>query len=213
MTLRVARVAQEQAPCLPSDASCDSDTELVRACLDGDRAAFDRLYRRHAAQVHRRLARMVGGDSELEDLVQQVFLEAFRSLSGFRQEASFSTWLYRVSANVALSALRRRQRRRPVWQPADEFDEVEGCEATPEEKVRERELCRIVLDHLGALKPEQRIAFVLRHVECLELEEISAIVGARTPAVRQRIKVAERKLCDRIARAEMRADRILGGKP
>ncbi len=182
----------------------DSDDDLVRACLAGDRSAFDRLYRRHVGFVHGRLARMIGRDVETEDLVQQVFLEIFRSLPRFRGEAAFSTWVYRVTANVALSALRRRSRRRSVTETDLLPEDVPALDATPEQAARERELCRLVLTLLGELKPEQRIAFVLRHVECMEFEHIGSVVGAEEATVRQRVKAAERKLSERLARSERR---------
>ncbi len=183
------------------------DQELVRQCLAGERSAFDRLYRRHAATVHRRLSRMVGGGAEVEDLLQQAFLETFRALPRFRGDAAFRTWLYRIAVNVALGTLRKQRRRPQISIDPRDLDERIGAGLTPEARARERELYERTLRHLGALKPEHRIAFVLRHVEQLSLEEIGSMVGANPPAVAQRVRKAERELASRMAREERRAER------
>jgi RNA polymerase sigma-70 factor (ECF subfamily) len=81
--------------------AAERDEELIRRALGGDRQAFDDLYRRHVDVVWRRLGRLLGSDSEREDLVQQIFLEVFRGLDRFRGEAAFATFLHRVVLNTA----------------------------------------------------------------------------------------------------------------
>lgn len=181
----------------------ETDADLVRRCLDGERRAFDLLYRRHASATQRRLARLCGAD-EVEDLLQQVFLEAFRSLPRYRGEASFSTWLYRITVNIAMTALRRRSRRGVEASTDAEMSAIAAVDASPEERAGERELCERALAHLAALKPMHQVAFVLRHVEGLSLAEIGAITGANAPAVGQRVKKAERALAGRLERERRR---------
>ena len=185
----------------------DEDRDLVDRCLAGDRRAFDELYRRHASVVHGRLTRLVGNSPEVEDLVQQVFLESFRSLPKFRGDAAFRTWLYRIVVNVAMGALRKQRRHPSVAVAADAIDGLIGTELSPETQARERELYERALQHVATLKPKHKIAFVLRHVEQLSLEEIASIVGANAPAVGQRVRKAERELISRIAIDERRARR------
>ncbi len=176
------------------------DLALVQATLDGDRQAFDSLYQRHARLTHGRLSRLLGRDPEIEDLLQQVFLEAFRSLHRFRQEASFATWLYSITTNVALSRLRTR-RRRPTEALSDEaLAALVDAEASPEDKARTRQLAEHALAHLASLPPKFQVAFVLRHVEGLSLQEIAEIQKSKIPALRQRIRKAERMLADKIER-------------
>ncbi len=185
----------------------DDDRDLVDRCLAGDRRAFDELYRRHASIVHGRLTRLVGNTSEVEDLVQQVFLESFRSLPKFRGDAAFRTWLYRIVVNVAMGALRKQRRHPSVAIAADALDGLISAELTPEAQARERELYERALGHVAKLKPKHKIAFVLRHVEQLSLEEIATMVGAKAPAVGQRVRKAERELINLIAIDERRARR------
>lgn len=185
----------------------DDDSDLVRQCLAGERHAFDELYRRHAATIHRRLTRLVGHTPDVEDLVQQVFLESFRSLPRFRGDAAFTTWLHRIAINVALGALRKQRRHPSVAIDPQDLDAIVSSALTPEARARERELYERTLHHLGTLAPKHKIAFVLRHVEQLSLDEIAVIVGARAPAVAQRVRKAERELARKMALEERRAKR------
>jgi len=90
----------------------DEDTELVELARDGDRAAFEKLYRRHRDRIYGLAWRLSGGDSALaEDLLQEAFVRAWRKLESFRGDSRFGTWLHRLSVNVALSDRRIRMRR------------------------------------------------------------------------------------------------------
>ncbi len=185
----------------------EDDADLVRRATGGDRNAFDELYRRHVDSVYRQLGRLVGPDPEREDLVQIVFLEAFRGLPAFRGEAAFATWLYRIVVHAALEHLRRRGRRaRPI---ACEDLDLPVC-ASPEEDARRREMAVRLLGLLDRIKPKKRIAFVLRVVEGLSCEEIAELVGASAPAVAQRVRHAQRELLALYERDERRRTR--GGR-
>jgi RNA polymerase sigma-70 factor (ECF subfamily) len=180
------------------------DRALVDACRGGDRAAFATLYRRHAPTTYRRLVRLVGGRADAEDLLQQVFLEAFRSLSRFRGDSAFSTWLYRITINVAASFLRRRGRR--AGEEDEALEVVPTLDDSPATLAETRELAERAARQLARLKPKHRVAFVLRHVEGLSIEEIARLVGAKGPAVAQRIRKAERVLADGVARERRREE-------
>jgi RNA polymerase sigma-70 factor (ECF subfamily) len=180
----------------------EDDHALVRAAASGDRRAFDDIYRAHVAGAHRLLTRLVGPIPERDDLIQQVFLEAFRGLASFRGEAAFSTWLHRIVVNVAYRHLRRR--RRGSWEEVP--DEIPCTAASPEQSVRRNEDLARALRFLSALKPDKRIAFVLRMVEGMSLEEIGDLVGANAPAVGQRVKHAQRELAAMVERDRKRTE-------
>jgi RNA polymerase sigma-70 factor (ECF subfamily) len=177
---------------------------FVRRARAGDGDAFEALYHAHVDGVFRLITRLVGPDSEREDLVQQVFLELHRALPGFRGESLFSTWLHRIVVRVAYDHLRRRRRRPVVALKDEDLEALIAPDETPEAAARQRELLRQALGLLDRIKPKKRIAFLLRVVEGLSLEEIGEIVGAKPPAVGQRVKHAERELEGMIARAERR---------
>jgi RNA polymerase sigma-70 factor (ECF subfamily) len=173
----------------PGDAT-DPSTALVARAIDGERRAFDELYRLHVASAYRLLTRLVGSTADRDDLIQLVFLEAFRSLPGFRGDAAFSTWLHRIVVHVAYRHLRREKRARTGEVPV----EPPATAASPEASARRHEELGRALRYLSALKPDKRIAFVLRVVEGMSLDEIGALVGANAPAVGQRVKHAQREL-------------------
>jgi RNA polymerase sigma-70 factor (ECF subfamily) len=184
-------------------ASRDADAPMVERALRGDRRAFDEIYRRHVAMVHRRITRLVGPDPEREDLVQHVFIDAFRGLHKFRGDALFTTWLHRIVVNVAYEHLRRRKRRGRDLGEA-ELERIVADADSPEALARQREELARALGFLERIHPKKRIAFILRTVEGLSLEEIGAIVGANAPAVGQRVKHAQRELFALIERDERR---------
>ncbi len=186
-----------------AESPADIDRRLVAKASSGDRRAFDQLYRRHIDVAFRRMSRLIGPDPEREDLVQQVFIDAFSALSSFRSESSFSTWLYRILVHAAYDHLRRRKRRGlPV--SADELLHVMALDLSPEAAAHQKREVVRVLALLERLKPPKRIAFVLRVVEGLSLDEIGAMVGAEAAAVGMRVRHAQRELTEMIARDERR---------
>jgi RNA polymerase sigma-70 factor (ECF subfamily) len=177
-----------------SAGSQGSDEELVTRAVRGDRQAFDDLYRRHVDLVWGRLGRLIGPDPEREDLVQQIFLEVFRSLPRFRGDASFRTFLYRVMLNLACDHLKRRGKRAHVIQ-IDDLDELVDGTGSPEARAAERQRLARTLKVLDRIKPKKRVAFLLRIVEGLSLEEIGEMVDAKPAAVAQRVRHAHLELC------------------
>jgi RNA polymerase sigma-70 factor (ECF subfamily) len=182
------------------DVPDDPSAELVQRAIAGDRRAFDELYRLHVPNVQRLLARIVGPVPDLDDLMQHAFIDAFRALPRFRGESAFSTWLHRITVHVAYRYLRKHKRAR--WEEVS--DEIPGSATSPEMVAyRQQELGR-ALDYLSALKPKKRIAFVLRVVEGMTLEEIGTLVGANAAAVGQRVKHAQRELAAMVERDRRR---------
>ena len=93
-------------------ANHDEDMSLVKSAREGDRVAFEQLYRRHRDRIYALVWRLCGGDASLaEDLLQEAFIRAWQKLDRFRGDSQFGTWLHRLSANVALSDRRSRMRR------------------------------------------------------------------------------------------------------
>lgn len=175
--------------------------ELVKRAIAGDRRAFDDLYRANIVAAYRLLTRIVGPVAEREDLIQRVFLEAFRALPRFRGDAAFATWLHRIVVNTAYRHLRKQRQVR--WEEMPE--ELPGMDASPEAAARQQQELGRALGYLSALKPKKRIAYVLRVVEGMSLDEIGALVGANAPTVGQRVKYAQRELSAMVERDRRRA--------
>ncbi|CAN5186243.1 hypothetical protein BH11MYX1_BH11MYX1_05410 [soil metagenome] len=183
-------------------AAADPDGEFVRRAVVGNRRAFDELYRAHVGSAYRLLTRLVGPVPERDDLIQQVFLEAFRALPRFRGEAASKTWLHRIVVNHAYRHLRRAKRVRFE----EVSDELPAPDASPELATRRRQELAVAVGYLSALKPKKRIAYVLRVVEGLSLDEIGVLVGANAPAVGQRIKHAQRELAVMVDRDRIHSE-------
>jgi RNA polymerase sigma-70 factor (ECF subfamily) len=171
----------------------DEDALIARAGA-GDRAAFRTIYERHRENVARLVYRMLGPRSDLEDVIQEVFFQVYRSLKDFRGQSKFSTWLHRVTVNVVLMH-RRSARSRPVFAdepPADSL--LHASDLAPDEDAERRERVRAFGRLLDRLADKKRIVFVLHELEGIAPSEIAKIVGAPVLTVRTRLFYARREI-------------------
>jgi RNA polymerase sigma-70 factor (ECF subfamily) len=165
--------------------------ELLAACRRGDPRAFEEVVRRTYRHVYTQALRLVGDRQEAEDVAQEAYLRVFRGLAGFRGEAQFETWLYRIVANAAMTHLRRRRRFGELMTEADE--EPEGLPA--EGRVAERAVDREALElALRSLPPSMRSAVVLKDVYGLSCREIGEQLGVSEGAVKVRLHRARKRL-------------------
>jgi RNA polymerase sigma-70 factor (ECF subfamily) len=178
---------------------------LIDGARRGEPTAFRELFRLHVGRVHRVVYRLVGGIADLDDVVQTVFVEAFRSLPGFRGESLFSTWLARIAVRVTLRAVKR-----PAA-PSVSIDAVAAVlsdGSTPDDVARANEGARHLDSLLAALKPKKRAAFVLHALEGYSIEETAAVVGASVAATKVRIHDARRELERRARKDAWFAERL-----
>jgi RNA polymerase sigma-70 factor (ECF subfamily) len=182
---------------LPAVHVVAASPDLVARCQSGDKDALGEFYRTFRAEVARNLHRMLGpGRGDLEDVLQEVFIEVFRSIPRFRGDAKISTWLYRVCVNVALQRLRKRKRRAEV--PAEVAGESVSDE-TPERGLDNRRRLDAVYRILDELAPKKRVVFILHEIEGREPKEIAGIVGAPVLTVRTRLHYARKEFYARAA--------------
>jgi RNA polymerase sigma-70 factor (ECF subfamily) len=170
------------------------EERLVGRAAAGDTVAFRQLYERHRTDVARLVYRMLGARADLEDVIQEVFVQVYKSLKDFRGQSKFSTWLHRVTVNVVLMH-RRAARSRPVF--ADEppaEPALRSAGITPDEDAERRERVRAFGRLLGRLADKKRIVFVLHELEGIPPTEIAKIVGAPVLTVRTRLFYARREL-------------------
>jgi RNA polymerase sigma-70 factor (ECF subfamily) len=174
------------------------ERELVTRCKAGERAAHDELYHRFRRAVAANLYRVLGDRGELDDLVQEVFVIAFRGLAGFRHEAQLSTWLYRICVNVAFGKMRTRSRRPPPIAVADlelasnDSSAVERPES-PERALQRRQDQARVHAALAQLPPKKRVVLYLHEIEGRDLKEIAYLVDSNPVTVRTRLFYARRE--------------------
>jgi RNA polymerase sigma-70 factor (ECF subfamily) len=175
------------------------DAELLRRAGTGDAAAFRDVFVRHRSDVARLVYRMLNAPADLEDVVQEVFVQVFRSLKDFRGQSKFSTWLHRVTVNVVLMH-RRSAKSRPVLAPEAPQEMVpDERRLRPDEEAEKAERLRAFQRLLGRLAEKKRIVFVLHELEGLSPTEIAEIVGAPVLTVRTRLFYARRELEDMLA--------------
>jgi RNA polymerase sigma-70 factor (ECF subfamily) len=171
--------------------------DLVRRCVDGDRAAQTRLFRDEVRRVHGLLYRVLGPGGPHEDLVQETFLRVFRSLPQFRGEAQLSTWIGGIALNVAFGHLRA------TPPPAVRLELVPDPRAEAPEAdqvVAARQGLRRVYQILDRLEPRLRIAFTLHAIDGRPLREVADLMAASLVATKARVWRARRELDRRAAR-------------
>lgn len=148
--------------------------------------------REHGDRVYRLAYRLSGNVHDAEDITQETFIRVFRSLSGFRP-GSFEGWLHRITTNVFLDLVRRRQRIRMESLP-EETDRIVGREPSPEQAFQDTNLDPDLQAALDDLLPEFRAAVVLCDVEGLSYEEVGSTLGVKIGTVRSRIHRGRRAL-------------------
>jgi RNA polymerase sigma-70 factor (ECF subfamily) len=178
----------------PSNPARDDVPALVARAQLGDAPAFRELFRGHAQGVHRLVHRLAAGVIDVDDVVQTVFVEAFRSLGTYRGDALFSTWLARIALRVTMHAVRRRPPR-ALSLDGDALEDANSSgRAGPEQTVAARESLAHVNRLLAALRTKPRVAFVMHVLEGYSIEEIASMVGASQAAVKVRIHDARRAI-------------------
>jgi RNA polymerase sigma-70 factor (ECF subfamily) len=165
------------------------DRSLVDRCVAGDRAAQRELFRRESRRVHATLYRILGTNVSMDDLVQDVFIEVFKSLASFRGESSLSTWIDRCTAHVAISHLRRK---RPKL--VGIVDEAPAKEPCPEQSVLLKEAARRLYAELDRMDPTLRLALTLHVIDDRPVAEVARMMDASVVATKTRVWRARRHL-------------------
>ena len=168
-----------------------TDEELVARSVGGDADSFNELVLRWERPIYALAYRTIGREEDARDVCQETFLRAFRALNGFRGQAKFSSWLYRIALNLCRDWVRR-ERRTPVVQVPDEIDAldmmaVQEPTASIEELVARRELTRVVERAMASLPEEQRTAIILKEYHELTFQEIADLVGCPLSTVKTRL--------------------------
>lgn len=175
---------------------------LVSELQAGDETAFRRLVEKYQQQVFRTAMGFVHDGSDADDIAQEVFVEVFKSVHGFRGEASLSTWIYRMTVNRSLNRLRSRKRK-GLFQRIEAFFQDDAdwtgepeadCSVHPETVVGNQETAQALQQALASLQQNQRTAFVLYHYEELAYKEIAAVMNVSLASVESLIHRARKNL-------------------
>ena len=168
-----------------------SDADLVRRARDGDPAAFEALVDRHYRDCLRYAFRMLGDRADAEEVVRDAFVRAYRSLWRYRERDQFRAWLLRILINRCRSRAATLRRRLRILDAFAASSDPAPAAPTPNGRFG-----RAIQRALAAPPPDQREAFLLKHVEDLSYDEIARITGAGLSALRMRVKRAREKLAE-----------------
>ena len=168
-----------------------TDEELVARAKGGDADSFNQLVLRWERPIYALAYRVIGREEDARDVCQETFLRAFRALPGFKGEAKFSSWLYRIALNLCRDWIRR-QRRAPTVQMPEGVDPIEvagegGPVESIEELVARRELSAVVEEAMALLPEEQRTAIILKEYHGMTFQEISDLQGCPLSTVKTRL--------------------------
>src|ERR671910_535923 len=168
-----------------------SDEELVTLSQGGDLDSFNQLVLRWERPIYALAYRVIGREEDARDVAQETFLRAFRALKGFKGQAKFSSWLYRITLNLCRDWMRR-ERRTPVSQAPEGVDLIElaseqGPVESIEDLVARREMSDAVAEAMKRLPEEQRTAIVLKEFHGLTFQEIAELQGCPLSTVKTRL--------------------------
>src|SRR5580700_1972433 len=179
-------MADDQKPA--GESGDDEDARLMRLVSQGDMRALEEIIERHQSLVAGTVARMLGSNSDVEDIAQQVFIRVWKSASRYVARAKFTTWLLKITRNLVFNEMRRAKRHPHVPVQIDpEVEELplkDETAETPDATLLQAELQREIESAIMQLPDTQRMALVLRRYEDLSYEEIAHVLELSLPAVK-----------------------------
>lgn len=185
----------------PATMTPEDELQLITRCQQGDTAAFNDLVTRYRQRAFAMIYNMVRNEQDAWDLTQDGFLKAWKSISRFRGQSSFFTWLYRILTNITIDWLRKKQ-----IESGAELDDTVGvkvapgavtaphAELAPASSLSDKEIRARIDEAIAKLSPEHRTVITLREIEGLEYQEIADATGASLGTVMSRLFYARKKL-------------------
>jgi len=172
----------------PSFSAAEQDILWMLRVAQGDTVAFEHLIEAHQARVVGTIAKMLGDDTDSEDIAQQVFIRVWNSASRYQPTAKFTTWLFKITRNLVFNELRRR-RRHPATtlEPVDDehnFQVADLSAKAPDDSLLDEELQTAIQRAIDSLPEIQRMAIVLRRYEEMPYEDIAEVLKVSVPSVK-----------------------------
>jgi RNA polymerase sigma-70 factor (ECF subfamily) len=177
-----------------------SDLELVQLFQKGDESAFNHLVLRYQEKVYWVARRFMNDHDSADDVTQEVFTKAYKSLSEFRSESSVYTWLYRITVNIALNSLRR-QKIREFFRTDELFETADRENLTPDEAVEKQEEQTLIEQAIARLPEKQKAVFVLRYYDELPYQEIAKLLKTSVGGLKANYFHAVKKIQEYVRRA------------
>lgn len=181
----------------------ENDNLLVKECQAGDISAFDKLVKRYMKQIYQLAYQIVGNHEDADDISQEAFIQAYKSISKFKGRSKFSTWLRRIAVNLSINHLRKKSRHE--HEPLDEeILDSKDCSLifswanNPAEAVEAKELAQQIKEAMESLPEGEKAVFILRVYHKLSYKEIAKTIGCPAGTVMSRLNRARRKLRDKL---------------
>jgi RNA polymerase sigma-70 factor (ECF subfamily) len=178
-----------------------SEQILLERSKAGDIAAFEMLVEAYQKKIFNLAFRMIGNYDDAGDLAQEALIRVYKSIAGFKEQSSFSTWIYRITTNVCLDEIRKRKNKKVLSldeeihvEDGEMQRQIESDDPLPEEVFEREELRQIVGDAIASLPEEQRTVLTLRDLQGLSYEEIADILDCPGGTVKSRINRARQAL-------------------
>ena len=174
----------------------DGDTQLVARALEGDLPSFERLVARYQNKIMGYATRMLSNREEAEDVTQEVFIKAYRSMDSFRGESSFSTWIYRIATNLCIDRLRKKKRSPQqaysLDEPMDKDEEKGGREipdtsTEPTRAVEKEELRQRVREMVAEMPEKLRAVLIMCDMQGMPYEDIAKVLNVPVGTVKSRL--------------------------
>lgn len=173
----------------------ENEQNLIEKSKKGDADAFSELILAYEKKIISFTYRMLGNTEDAEDAAQEVFVKAYRAISGFDGKSSFKTWLYKIASNVAMDELRKRKRRNSdktisLYSESEDGEyelPLSSEKDEPFEEARKNELQKVLQNAIGELKDEYRLVVVMRDVQNISYEDIAKTTGLSLGTVKSRI--------------------------
>ncbi len=186
-----------------------SSEDLMARIAQGDNEAFEILVNRHQASVLNLIYRFIGDRTHAKDLAQEVFIRVWRAAKAYKPEAKFTTWIYRITANLCFNELKSSRRKKwfQFLRLGDQHEEtIEDTlvddSPSPEDLLIEKERSRQISEALQSLPDNQRMALILKRYDDLSYQEIAQILGCSVSAVESILVRAKRSLQEKLKNYE-----------
>jgi RNA polymerase sigma-70 factor, ECF subfamily len=205
INMRLSAEYRVNLPAATERVAKETDQELVRRVQSGDRRAFDLLFSRYQHKIVNLVSRYLRDSEDVQDVVQEAFIKAFRALPRFRGESAFYTWLYRIAINTAKNHIVARSRRPPGTdvevEDAEHFDGADALRdlENPEAELAKDQLSAEIDAAIADLPDDLRSAVTLREFDGLTYEQIAEIMECPVGTVRSRIFRAREAIDRRIS--------------
>ena len=178
----------------------EEELQIIKQVIDGDKNAFEALVLANQRNVYNLAMKMTGNEEDAQDIAQDTFLKAFRQLSGFRGDCHFSVWLYRLTHNLCIDFLRKRQRSKesPLTYTDEDGDcaelQIPDLRSLPERDTLRRELGDTLDQSILELPEQHREIFLMREVSGFSYSEIADTLGISEGTVKSRLSRARQNL-------------------